>query len=130
LDRTHPVAELEDCAVAVEASYYLQLLLHVNNGGSGFEPLLPALGAATGLEKRIEDDLDQWEANKVTPLFVFDGQTLQGQDEVSIVNGRKALETTNEAWTLYFRNETTRIVKAFGSSIGITISALSNQPAC
>lgn len=79
---------------------------------------MPALGSITGMEKRIEDDLDQWEAHRITPLFVFDGQTLVGQDDMSIVNGRKAYEKTNAAWALYFAGHPNEAVATFGASIG------------
>lgn len=121
--REYPISDLEDCAIAVEASYYLQLLLHIDDeDGKSYEPLLPALGSITGMEKRIEGDLDQWEAHRITPFFVFDGQTLVGQDEMSIMNGRKAHEKTNAAWRLYFDNQPGKAVAAFGASIGTCYS--------
>jgi len=70
------------------------------------------------MEKRIDEDLEQWAAHGITPLFVFDGQTLVGQDEMSIANGSKAQEKTNAAWSLYFGGRPSEAVAAFGSSIG------------
>lgn len=117
--RNYPIAEIEDCAIAVDASYYFQLLLHSDDGsGQSFEPLLPALGGMTGIVKRIEDDLDQWANHRVTPLFVFDGQVVEGQDEISRMRGRKALEQTQKAWDLYFGNQAIEAVTTFGSNIG------------
>jgi hypothetical protein len=125
LHRDYSVTELEDCAIAVDASYYLQLLLHVNDdAGRSYEPLLPALGSEMGMKKRIEDDLEQWEAHKITPFFVFDGQPLVGQDEMSIVSGRKAQEKTNVAWNLYFGSRPDEAVTAFGGSIGTYINCM------
>ncbi|KAH8908699.1 PIN domain-like protein [Coniochaeta sp. PMI_546] len=72
----------------------------------------------TGIVKRIEDDLDQWANHRVTPLFVFDGQVVEGQDEISRMRGRKALEQTQKAWDLYFGNQAIEAVTTFGSNIG------------
>src|SRR6266511_656139 len=64
--RTHDLAELEDCAIAVDATYYLLTFLE---NAPFHEPLLPALGGLTGIQNHIEKDLDEWAAFKVTPFF-------------------------------------------------------------
>lgn len=72
----------------------------------------------TGLVKRIEDDLDQWQKYGIEPVFFFDGQVVVGQDEISRMKGRKALEQTLRAWDLYFGNQAVQAVSSFGSNIG------------
>lgn len=115
LSRPHPLSELEDCSIAVDATYYLKTFL---DHPSSHEPLLPALGGVYGVKKHIEADLDQWQAHKITPFFIFDGQPLKGQDEVSIAKGRKANEKTDAAWSLYVNNRANECVEAFGADVG------------
>ena len=110
------MSELEDCAIAVDATYYLQVLL---DNSPSHEPLLPALGGLTGIQAHIEADLDSWTASKVTPFFIFDGQTVTGQDEVAVIRGREAIKKTNEAWELYFTGQAENAVAAFGANGGM-----------
>jgi hypothetical protein len=83
------------------------------------EPLLPALGGLTGIEKHIQADLDQWAAHKITPFFIFDGQPITGQDEITVSRGRQANEKTDHAWDLYFSGHAERAVMAFGAHGGM-----------
>jgi hypothetical protein len=64
----------------------------------------------------IENELKQWKDNKMKPLFVFDGQTNVGRDEVSLRKAKAALSQTQRAWDLYADNQPDEAVKAFGSS--------------
>ena len=115
LDRTHSLSEIDGCAIAVEARYYLQLFL---DNPPFHEPLLPALGDLTGIQKHIESDLDQWKTHNVTPFFIFDGQTVTGQDGVSLARGRRANAKTDLAWDLYFNGQADEAVSAFGANSG------------
>ncbi|KAB5575821.1 nuclease-like protein [Coniochaeta sp. 2T2.1] len=112
-----PVSEIKDCAIAIDATYYIQDQIHVDADASN-EPLYPALGGIFGFAKRVEQDLDQWAAHGVTPFFVFDGQVLVGQDEISRKKGLAAIEQTNTAWELYFSNNANEAVASFGRNIG------------
>ncbi|KAK3308108.1 nuclease-like protein [Chaetomium strumarium] len=109
----YPLSEIEDCAIAVDATYYLRLHLDFlpNN-----EPLLPALGGLTGIRGRIEQELDQWKAHKVTPFFIFDGQPMTGQDDAAVRVGRQNNIKTDIAWDLYFNSRAEEAVAAFGTS--------------
>ncbi|KAH8887401.1 nuclease-like protein [Thozetella sp. PMI_491] len=109
----HAVSEIEDCAIAVDATYYLQLFL---DNSPYHEPLLSALGGLTGIQTHIEADLDQWKAHRIIPLFVFDGQVVAGQDEITVMRGRRANEKTDQAWELYFNGRAEEAVSAFGSN--------------
>jgi hypothetical protein len=106
----HPIAELEGTAVAIDATYYIQLQLDAQP----LEPLLSALAGLTGIQKRLEEDLDQWEKHKVMPFFIFDGQPLVGQDEVTTLKSRQANKKTDFAWDLYFNSHANEAVTAFG----------------
>ncbi|OTB07770.1 hypothetical protein M426DRAFT_71545 [Hypoxylon sp. CI-4A] len=108
-------SQLEDCAVAVDASYYLQLFL---DNVPYSEPLLPALGGLTGIQTHIEHDLDRWRKNKTIPLFVFNGQSVEGEDDVFVQRGKRAIAGTDEAWALYFQSHANEAVAAFGSHRG------------
>ncbi|TGJ83422.1 hypothetical protein E0Z10_g5326 [Xylaria hypoxylon] len=112
---TAAISDLEDTAVAIDASYYLQLFLA---NAPYQEPLLPALGGLTGIQSHIESDLDSWKANKTTPLFIFNGQSVVGSDEIAIQRGIRAIAGTDEAWSLYFQSQANEAVSAFGSHKG------------
>lgn len=112
----HPLSDIEDCAIAVDATYYLQLHLDVLPGN---EPLLPALGGLTGIQGRIENDLDQWKAHRVTPFFIFDGQSMTGQDETAVKRGLENIAKTDIAWELYFNSRADEAVAAFGQNISM-----------
>jgi hypothetical protein len=111
--RAHSLNDIEECAIAVDATYYLQLHLDVlpNN-----EPLLPALGGLTGIQGRIESELDLWKAHNVTPFFIFDGQSMAGQDDAAVKLGRRNNLKTDLAWDLYFNSRADEAVAAFGQS--------------
>ena len=81
------------------------------------EPLLAALGGSPiALRQHIEEDLDRWKQNDLTPLFVFDGQSVVGKDSVALRSARAALGKTQNAWELYADNHPSDAVKTFGSS--------------
>lgn len=112
---SHDIAELEDCAIAVDATYYLQRML---TNPPSREPLLTALGGLTGVHNHIDSDLDLWEEHKITPFFIFDGQSITGQDEVFIRRGRRAIEQSNHAWELYVNGQAQEAVDSFGNHNG------------
>lgn len=105
--------ELEGCSIAVDATYYLQFHLEVI---PGHEPLLPALGGLTGIQGRIENELDQWEAHGITPFFIFDGQSMAGQDETAVKHGLANCLKADISWDLYFNGRADEAVSAFGQS--------------
>jgi len=106
---------LKDTAIAVDATYYIQQFL---DNPPFREPLLPALGGLTAIQSHIEADLDQWVAHKITPFFIFDGQTIAGQEEVSVSRGVKAIGKTDEAWSLYITGDANKAVQTFGVNSG------------
>lgn len=64
----------------------------------------------------IEMELKQWKENKMKPIFVFDGQTNVGKDEIALRKAKYALSQTQRAWDLYGDNHPDEAVKAFGGS--------------
>ncbi|KAM5374860.1 hypothetical protein ACJZ2D_006204 [Fusarium nematophilum] len=112
---THDISELEQCAIAVDASYYLSQLL---DNPPAHEPLLPALGGLTGIEAHINENLDLWEKSQIVPLFVFDGQSVTGQDDIALDRGLKANKKTDEAWSLYSQTAAEEAVTTFGANPG------------
>lgn len=78
----------------------------------------------TGIQAHIEADLEAWKAHKIIPFFIFDGQTVTGQDEVAVVRGREAIKKTNEAWELYFNGQAGNAVAAFGANSGMCIVSI------
>ena len=114
-DSSHPLGDLEDCAIAVDATYYLQLQLNTHAP----EPLLTALGGLTGIRGCIEADLDQWKSHRMTPFFIFDGQSITGQDEASTKKSLLANRKTDYAWDLYFESQALEAVVAFGVNSGM-----------
>lgn len=118
---SHNLAELEDSVIGVHATYWLGLVLDNN---PAHEPLLSALGGMTGIERHIEVILSVWGENRVTPLFIFDGQSLTGQDDVSCKRAQAANEKTNHAWKLYSESHATEAVSTFGQNPGMAVREL------
>ena len=109
-----PFADMENAKIGVEATAYLQ---HMIEEPPAHEPLLAALGGEPiALKQHIERELDNWETNKITPLFVFEGQSTVGSDEVALAHAAEALRKTKRAWDLYSDNEPGDAVKTFGGS--------------
>ena len=100
---THDISELEQCAIAVDATYYLGQLL---DNPPAQEPLLPALGGLTGIESHINEN------------FVFDGQSVTGQDDLALDRGLKANKKTDHAWALYSQTAAEEAVTTFGANPG------------
>ncbi|KAM3088260.1 hypothetical protein ACMFMG_002314 [Clarireedia jacksonii] len=115
---------LSDCAnakIGVEATAYLSNLLK----GPADEPLLAALGGSPmGLRQHIENDLDKWKENNITPFFVFEGQAVVGKNEMTMHNLRAAIGGTQEAWALYNEGNPTDAVAAFRKAGAIQITDL------
>jgi hypothetical protein len=111
----YDIGDLEDCSIAIDATYYLK---HLLDSPSANEPLLPALGGLTGIESHINESLGYWDKNRIVPFFIFDGQTVTGQDEVSLKRGRAANLKTDEAWDLYSRTQAEEAVSTFGANPG------------
>lgn len=112
---THDIAELENCALAVDATYYLSQLL---DNTPAHEPLLPALSGLTGFEDHINENLGRWEEARIVPFFVFDGQSVTGQDEIARKRALDANKKTDEAWTLYSQSRPDDAVNTFGANPG------------
>ncbi|KAK5993456.1 Post-transcriptional regulator MKT1-like protein [Cladobotryum mycophilum] len=112
---TFDIAELEDCAIAVDATYYLSLLLDT---APAHEPLLPALGGLTGIQAHIKENLDLWDKHRIIPFFIFDGQSIIGQDDIAFKRGKAANRKTDEAWTLYSQTQPEQAVSTFGANPG------------
>lgn len=113
LAASHDASQLKGNVVAVDATYYLRLLLERSH-----EPLIPAVGGPLALEDCIEVDLNKWKANDCTPFFVFDGCPVKGQDELSLELGRAANIGTNAAWELYNNAQAQPAVETFGLHSG------------
>jgi hypothetical protein len=114
LNSTMSFDELENAKIGVEATAYLQ---HMIEEPPAHEPLLSALGGEpNALKQHIERELDMWARYKMTPVFVFDGQSTVGKDDVALANSRAALRKTKDAWDLYSEGEPGDAVKTFGGS--------------
>lgn len=100
--------------IGVEASAYLsQMIFEI----PAHEPLLAALGGdPIGLKYHIGNELSKWTENNLVPLFVFEGQSVVGKEEVALQNARAALLKTEAAWNKYAENKPEDAVKAFGAS--------------
>ncbi|KAL5604140.1 hypothetical protein BROUX41_002127 [Berkeleyomyces rouxiae] len=118
---THDVSELDDCSVAVDASYYLKYLL---DHPPSHEPLLPALGGLTGIAAHIAQALDNWQAANITPFFIFDGQPLVGQIEAEIQHGLSEHVKLNAAWEMYSSQRAQDAVNAFGATSAFNVKYL------
>ena len=109
-----PIADLADAKLGVEATAYLQLLI---DQPTSHEPLLAALGGEpNSLRQHIEDELDNWKQFNITPLFVFDGQSTVGNDEMAMRRAKASLVKMQKAWSLYAENHAEDAVKTFGAA--------------
>lgn len=113
----------DDTTIAVEASHYLQNIL---SGYTSQEPLLTALGGLMSIGGHIKADLKNWDENGLKALFVFDGQPMTGQDEVSVARGKHANEETDKAWDLYFKGNAAEAVTGFGINRGKKLVCIEN----
>ena len=105
---------MQDATIAVEATYYLQ---HMIDHPPTNEPLLAALGGdPIALKHNIELELDLWKDNNITPLFVFDGQSPVGKEDLLLQASKASLSQTQKAWELYADNHPEDAVKTFGQS--------------
>ena len=83
------------------------------------EPLLSALGGLPyGLRSEIEADLDNWKTHGVTPMFVFDGLYIIGQEDMALRIAKEATRRSDKAWESYRNAKTEQqlkdAVKGFG----------------
>ena len=62
-------------------------------------------------------DLDSWESNNTVPFFIFDGQPIKGQEEVSTKRALRGVEKTDKAWKLYFNGQAESAVQTFGGNL-------------
>jgi hypothetical protein len=109
-----PFSELANAVIGVDATAYLQ---HLIDDPPSHEPLLAALGGdPMTLKHFLEAELDLWKENKMRPIFVFDGQTVVGQEEVALLKAKDGLTQTNKAWALYGDNRPENAVHTFGTS--------------
>jgi hypothetical protein len=105
---------MQNAHIGVEAVYYLQRMI---DSPPAHEPLLAALGGdPIALKRNIENELDLWKSNNLTPVFVFDGQSTVGKEEVALRIARSGLAKTQKAWELYAENQPEEAVKKFGKS--------------
>ena len=116
--RAAKLEELAGYKIAIEASWYLQNLLDTPPAK---EPLLSALGGLPfWLKAEIEEDLDQWKKYNVTPLFIFDGLSIVGKEEMVLRTAKDGARRSEEAWGLYnvakTPEQTKDAVTAFGNS--------------
>lgn len=120
-----PFADMEHAKIGVEATAYLQ---HMIEEPPAHEPLLAALGGEPiALRQHIERDLDNWKSNGMTPIFVFEGQSTVGSDEITLAHAAEAVRKTNHAWDLYSDNEPGDAVKTFGGSRKMTPVSFGDQ---
>ena len=112
MSRSMPLSELAGAKIGVEATAYLQ---HMIDQPPSHEPLLAALaGEPISLKQHLEDELDLWKAHNITPLFVFEGQSIVGKDDMSMRRAKSSLNSINKAWNLYGENHADDAVKTFG----------------
>jgi hypothetical protein len=117
-----PFSDLENAVIGVEATAYIKQMIEEP---PAHEPLLAALGGdPIGLKSHIENELDKWRDNGMTPIFVFEGQSVVGKDDMALRNARAALVKTESAWAKYADNKPDEAVKAFGASGEFLLSFL------
>lgn len=114
LGSTEAMDNFKNTCIAVDASYYLQTLLDTPPTS---EPLLPAMGGfPLSLKKHIENDLAKWAAHEMYPLFVFEGQSIVGKEDVLLRSAKESSVLNQGAWNQYSTEQADLAVVAFGHS--------------
>ncbi|KAK3680002.1 hypothetical protein LTR78_000379 [Recurvomyces mirabilis] len=115
LDSHGTIDQFQGAAIAIDGDEYLDTLL-TNNLTR--EPLLPALGGLPfALDKHVKDDLNNFAANDITPIFVFNGLQLASRDKAIVMReARKAAKDLDEAWSIYDQGRGEEAVNAFGKA--------------
>jgi hypothetical protein len=71
------------------------------------------------LKGEIEGDLDNWKKYGLTPLFVFDGLYIVGQEDMALRQAKEATRRSDSAWHQYrnanSKEESNNAVMAFGA---------------
>ncbi|TVY39405.1 Protein MKT1 [Lachnellula subtilissima] len=115
------IADLKNSVIGVDATAYLQQMII----GSANEPLLAALGGdPLTLKQQIGEELDRWKSNDMTPVFVFDGQSNVGKNEVALRKAKQGLDQTSRAWKYYGDTHPEIAVQTFGASGAIRVQEL------
>lgn len=111
---TTPVEHFKGKRIGIDADDYLQSLLVSGNR----EPLLPAHGGQPfTLQKRVDEDLEGFQAAGIEPIFVFNGLDAACRDRTSILNdSRRASAVLNEAWQIYDQGKGEEAVANFGKA--------------
>ena len=109
-----PIEQFKAKRIGIDAEDYLQSLLVTGNR----EPLLPAHGGKPfTLQKRVDEDLDNFEEAGITPFFVFNGLDLACKDRTSILKeSQRASAILNEAWQIYDQGKGEDAVSMFGKA--------------
>lgn len=114
--RNEDLKSFMNATILVEASHYIEAFIY-HDATTTSEPLLTALGGCPfTLRKNIEADLDHWKANHMTPIFVFEGQSTVGKDEMAQRTAIRGAILNSEAFGHYEGNDVVRAVKTFGQS--------------
>ena len=90
-------------------------------------PLLPAHGGQPfTLKKRIDEDLEGFQAAGIEPIFVFNGLDLACKDRANILNdSRRASAVLNDAWQIYDQGKGEEAVLMFGKACMFSIEFVS-----
>ena len=115
LDSHCTIDQFQGAAIAIDGDEYLDTLLTKNLTR---EPLLPALGGLPfALEKHVDDDLKNFAAYDITPIFAFNGLQVASKDKAIVMReARKAAKDLDEAWSIYDQGRGEEAVNAFGKA--------------
>jgi hypothetical protein len=108
------LSELSGTVIAIEAAHYLRT--RVFEHPEWREPLLSAVGGLPfGMKRLLQADLDKFQAENITPFFIFPGLDVGKKDNV-FRESEEAGRINSAAWGLYDQHEAERAVATFGQS--------------
>lgn len=110
--QTFPLSVLKDSVIGIDASYYLDLRLNLNQE----EPLKTALGGIPfALKATINDDITAVQEAGITLVFVFNGLDFvnKAPPSSSSVESKNAHE---EGWRHYLAGDAKKPVEDFGQA--------------
>ncbi|KAE9968528.1 hypothetical protein EG328_007520 [Venturia inaequalis] len=122
-----PMDALKDSIVGIEATEYLNRLNKMpypDLTRPVQEALLPALGGVPfGLKHIIKHHISTWRKHGITPLFVFDGLHMRGEDS-AFHNSDENTNVSSLAWEQYAGGDAAGTVQTFGDSNLVTAKDL------
>lgn len=68
------------------------------------------------LQEFIQTDLERWQSRQINPVFIFDGQSVVGKEDLSLATSTAAARKSDLAWVSYSSHNADKAVTEFRDS--------------